>query len=179
MKSISQFYFRLTEIVGIVRLSILMKIYLFCLYVVMFRCFVQGVGGHLVMGCMALQIDRSIPIFVYTSQLAFPNYPPLIQKCAQSPLCVTLIISLRHEDLNSFKFLQILHQVFQGEVILASPQRCGDLPCVVFLRCFVYSVGRHLMTGYMALQTNRSILVLVCMGQLAFPSFPPSIYKCA
>jgi len=54
IRSISQFYFRLTDIIGIVRLSILMKIYLFCLYVMMFWSLVQGVGGHFVMGCYRL-----------------------------------------------------------------------------------------------------------------------------
>jgi hypothetical protein len=44
--------------------------------VMMFLCFVQGVGGHLVMGYMALQTDWSIPVLVCTANWhSWPIHP--------------------------------------------------------------------------------------------------------
>ncbi len=53
----------------------------FCFTTNMWQSFdvlLWGMGGHLVTSYMALQINRSTPVLVYTSQLAFSSYPPSI-----------------------------------------------------------------------------------------------------
>jgi len=42
---------------------------------------------------------------------------------------------------------------------------------------FLFIVGGHLLTNYMALQTFRSMSIMVCTSQLAFMRCPPSILK--
>jgi hypothetical protein len=53
--------------------------------------------------------------------------------------------------------------------------RLGNL-LVIFGR-FVYGAGGHLATSRTALQTDRSILISICMSRLAVTRRPPSIQK--
>ncbi len=50
-------------------------------------------------------------------------------------------------------------------------------PFLQNVACFLFIADAHLLTGCMALQTVRSVLIAVCKGQLAFRRCSPSIFK--